>query len=427
MIHKIKKWQIIKLLPLFLAISYLHLFAEEPWATDQSQGKDLTIQLVTFGPGDIITTYFGHTAIIVKDIRLNYSRLYNFGLFSIEKDFLINFAKGRLIFYAGRARVANSLLRYSKENRDVIVQTLNLHPEKKLNIAKKLAWWVRPENNSYLYHHYLNNCSTIPRDILNEASDGKLYDTTKRPSQLTFRDFTKVYTSHKPFLMLLLMFLMNDSIDKPIAEWDGMFLPYELQDKINRVVVKNTTERESPIVAEEKFYFRAERKSIPEQVPSLTMFLLSVGIGIGILSLLISYFYIKNIRYFRTLFALYNILAGLVLGILGAALFLMSMFTDHVVTYHNENLFLANPLTLFLGMASMVWMLRKSSYSNILLTGWGVMAISSVLLLILKLFPPFDQYNAWEVALIIPINFSFVISHFLIRKHFKNREDKGKL
>ena len=42
-------------------------FAKPAWADGQSRGEDLHIFLVTFGVGDDIASWFGHTALMVRD------------------------------------------------------------------------------------------------------------------------------------------------------------------------------------------------------------------------------------------------------------------------------------------------------------------------------------------------------------------------
>ena len=53
------------------------------WMDGRSSPEDLLIQLVTIEPGDELYTWWGHAAIIVTDTRLNESRFYNYGLFSV--------------------------------------------------------------------------------------------------------------------------------------------------------------------------------------------------------------------------------------------------------------------------------------------------------------------------------------------------------
>ncbi len=406
---------------LFTALFSHVTAATIPWETGESRGEDLLIQLVTFGPGDVITTYFGHTAIIVHDKRLDIARLYNFGLFSIEKGFLVNFARGRLIFWAGDARVGPSLLRYARENRDIIIQNLDLPPSKRLEVAKKLAWWVLPGNNSYLYHHYLNNCATIPRDILDEAVDGQLAAATKAPSPMTFRDFTIRYTAHQPALMLLLMFLMNDSIDQPIMQWDDMFLPMELREKAGNLIISDSTYTH-PLVSSERTHFKSDRTPVPDQVPSFFLPFLIIGLLTGGLVFLLTRLMIKKYQPYKTMLAVLNSFIGLAFGIPGTALLLMSLFTDHTVTYYNENLFLANPVTLVAGVAALIWLFLRRGYYSLLFYCWILITAGTILLVLLKLLPAFDQDNAMVMAIIIPVTVASVLSQFQLRHTFKKRE-----
>lgn len=401
---------------IYLALSATLAYGNVPWAEGRSRGEDLQIKLVTFSPGDDITTYFGHTALVVQDARRDTSRYYNFGLFAFEKDFILNFVKGRLIFWAGDGRVGPSLLRYAQEGRDIIVQDLALSPRKKLEVARMLTWWVLPGNNSYLYHHYLNNCSTIPRDILDFAVDGQLAAATKIPSGKTFRDYTKQYTAREPLLMLLLMFLMNDSIDKPVTQWDGMFLPDELMKRIGQLVLTDSTGARYDFVTSEQVYHKSHRKPVPDSVPSYFWPTLLAGILWGGLAVAFAMGLVKQVRLSKTGFALLNILTGLILGIPGLGLTLISLFTDHQVTYYNENLFLANPVTFCIAFIAMVWLFQKKPYSKLLYASWAILSVSALMLLLLKLLPLFDQNNHLEMALILPVNLEFFAGHFMIRR-----------
>ena len=95
---------------------------------------------------------------------------------------------------------------------------------------------------------------------------------------------------------------------------------------------------------------------------------------------------------------------GLVLGIPGPALFIMWLVTDHTVTYHNENLFLANPLTLLAVPLGLQLMWGSTKARARLRRLWWVLAALGVLGLVLKVLPPFDQDNWRLIALILPIS-----------------------
>jgi hypothetical protein len=82
----------------------------------------------------------------------------------------------------------------------------------------------------------------------------------------------------------------------------------------------------------------------------------------------------------------------------------MSTFTDHTVTYGNENLFLANPLALAavpLGLAAAFGGGRRSR--RLLQLFWFVLAGLACVYLLLKLSPFFDQRNQAALATILPV------------------------
>src|SRR5512136_833896 len=86
---------------LCLSFESLSAQANSPtWENHFSRGEYLQIKLVTIDPGDELTMWWGHTALIVEDLRFNTSLFYNYGIFSFEQEnFLKNFAMGRLIFW----------------------------------------------------------------------------------------------------------------------------------------------------------------------------------------------------------------------------------------------------------------------------------------------------------------------------------------
>ena len=113
---------------------------------------------------------------------------------------------------------------YRRFDRDVRLQELDLEPSEALQIAKRLGTHVLPENMMYRYHHYNDNCSTRPRDIIDEAIGGQLKAATSGPSRMTLRDHTLRYSRVSPLMSLVLDYLQADSLDKPIiAQKDAYF------------------------------------------------------------------------------------------------------------------------------------------------------------------------------------------------------------
>jgi hypothetical protein len=116
-----------------------------PWGTGESQGEDLTITLATFGPGESLESWWGHSAMVVEDRRLRQARLYNYGMFDFSTGFVHKFVQGRLEFWvADTEYVQGTYDLYRRYNRDVRLQELNLTPAQRVVLAKSLADNVLP-------------------------------------------------------------------------------------------------------------------------------------------------------------------------------------------------------------------------------------------------------------------------------------------
>jgi hypothetical protein len=406
--------KLLKIILLFLLLHALWGQSSVPWATGQSKPRHLEIKLVTIGPGDDLTSWWGHNALIVQDTVLNSSRFYNYGLFSFkQKNFMFNFAMGRLWFWVGYSSVAASLDFYRKQNRDIDIQTLQLPPEKRMEIAAFLVNNVKPENCYYLYDHYYDNCATRIRDIINRATDGQLYQYSTQQSRMTLRQHTRCFT-HPYFCMdWLLMFLMNDTIDRQIRQWDAMFLPSELEKIISGISYQDSTGKQIALVSDSyTFNKRINGRSIPEKAP---VHYWPVGFFLGLfVSGLILFFAFLSRNGHPVYFKSSTVLAGLMLGLPGLVLFLLSVFTDHTVTYYNENLFLLNPLTFAVLIFSIGYFRDNKKCANWLAFLWYLHAILLCLFLILKLFPTFNQDNLLALVTVGPVTFTFALSHFFI-------------
>jgi len=379
-----------------------------PWAAGASRGEDLVVQLVTIGPSDPLYTWWGHSALIVEDGRLGVSRFYNYGLFSFEQErFVLNFAMGRLWFQVGASDTERELAFYRYLGRRIRIQTLNLSPQKRLEMALFLENNILPQNRTYLYDHYYDNCATRVRDLIDATVGGQLAAATAVSGRMSLREHTRRYTEHNFFMDWLLMFLMSEVIDHPITKWDEMFLPSEVERNVEALRYRDETGQVRPLVSESIVYFDApQARPVPDRASPIWFRALIPGLILGLPALLLGILVRKN-RSWR-LFGIYSSVIGLILGLPGGALFFMSTFTDHTVTYANENLFLANPLALAavpLGLATAFGRGKRSR--RLLQLFWFVLAALACVYLLLKLFAFFDQRNSGVLATILPLLFGF--------------------
>lgn len=404
-----------------LTIFFLGIFVLLFWNKLYSQtsfnlenGERLKIKLATIGPGDELTNWWGHNAVIVEDTVSGDSYFYNYGLYSFSDNFITNFVRGRLIFQVGAFQTEWAINYYRGENRSIRIQTLNLSPDKRLELARKLEDNIKPENRDYLYHHYLDNCATRIRDLIDRSVHGQLKDYTNVPARFTLRELTRRYAYHSYIWTWLLMFPMNDSIDKPMARWGDMFLPNEMENIFDDFAYVDSSGQEKPLVSEKVTIFESVgRTTIPEHPPNYIYYTLLISLAISLLVFVAAYLENKGIRLY---FGLLNLFLGAFIGILGLFLTLVSLFTDHVIAYYNENLFLTNPLSAIIPIVAIAYLFKKKWSEEWLRNLWYIHLALGILLLILKIFPLFDQDNSLALVTFMPLYVVFAISFYWRRR-----------
>jgi len=396
------KFQIIFILIFTPALIYS---SPVPWGNGQSKAEDLRFKLVTFGIGDDIPSYWGHIGLVVEDVRFKVTKIYNFGLFSFGDDFVYRFLKGELIFSAGAGSLPAYLSYYKNQKREIRISDLNIPLNNRIRLAEKLAWNALPENRDYVYDHYWDNCSTRLRDLLNEAFNGRLFEAADTTSRMNLRQHTRRYTSRNPFLDILLMYLMNDDIDKPIRVWDDMFLPDELETNLLQLNYEDADSSLQKAVSSRMVVYKPERDDVPAVPPVHWPWALLSGIFTALAGgLLVRWMVLKESLTARILTGSFNLLLGLVLGIPGLALAYFALFSHHTLAWYNENLLLANPFTFLIIPASIALLFNKTKARKWLACLWLIQAAGGLLAVLLKVFPAFDQDNLLVMAFMLPIN-----------------------
>jgi hypothetical protein len=396
--------------------------APAPWAQGRSRAQDLVVKLVTVEPGTPLYSWWGHSALIVEDPYLGASRFYNYGLFSIQKaDFVRNFIQGRLWFEVGAAATERELRAYRGDNRTVRIQTLDLVPERRLELAVFLETNILPENRAYLYDHYRDNCATRVRDLLDRMVDGQLAAAAAAPGRGTLRWQTRRFTAGHPLMNWLLMYLMSGGIDRPINHWEEMFLPLELERNVAGLRYVDPQGRERSLVSGQETWFQAaDREAVPERPPSYVLPALGLGALLGLGAAALGLWRAGKGRASRAFSGAYEVLLGLAIGLIGAILAYMSLFTDHTVTYGNRNLFLANPLHLAVVPLAVAAAAGTRAAGRWLTGLWSLLAALAMVSLALQAFPALRQDNWLAVALLLPVELGCAAAGWLAE--FKKRK-----
>ena len=186
----------------------------------------IVLEVLTVDPGNEIHNLWGHTGIHVYDPLIQRDLLFDYGRFRFGLDFGWRYLSGEPAYWLGVSEWTAAIRGFASENRTVSIQRIRLTEEKKREVLDYLYRNAQPKNRYYRYHHFLDNCTTRVRDLLDRASGGELRKKFENiPAGFTFRDRSIELTRSSIAVNLMLNLLLNAGADYPIDRWKAMFLP----------------------------------------------------------------------------------------------------------------------------------------------------------------------------------------------------------
>jgi hypothetical protein len=355
---------------------------------------------MTFGPGRQVWERFGHNAIWIHDPVHGTDEAYNYGLFDFaQENFVLRFIRGQMWYWMAGFPAERYVAQYEHDNRSVWVQELELPPRARGELQAFLQWNAEPEHRFYHYDYYRDNCSTRVRDAIDRALNGALRQQTATvPAGTTYRFHTQRLTANDPLVFTGLLLALGEGVDRPISEWEEMFLPLEMREHVRHVTVPGPNGTRLPLVRSERTLFESSAPPPPAVPPSWIPWYLALGAAIGGVAFLLA----GRVR--RSAAAWLGFLVvvggwGLVVGLAGLVLAGLWGLTDHAMAYCNENLLQVNPLALLLIPAAF-----QAVRENTRPAWWVALTLVglSLLGLLLKALPGFDQVNGPVIALALP-------------------------
>jgi hypothetical protein len=389
-----------------------------PPVRPSARPAELTVYLMTMGPGKAVWERFGHNAIWIHDPVQGTDKAYNYGLFDLrQENFLIRFLQGRMWYWMQGFPAQSYVELYRRANRSVWVQELEIPPLARRELQEFLEWNERPENRFYHYDYYRDNCSTRVRDALDRALGGRIrQETSGLPTGRTYRFHTRRLTANDPLVYTGLLLALGQPVDRPISAWDEMFLPLAMREHLRHISVPGSDGRPTPLVRSERTLFESTGTPPPDRPPFWLPIYLGIGVVLGSAIFGLAAWARRN-RLARTGLIVLGGGWALLVGTVGLILAALWGLTDHAAAYDNENLLQANLLAL-----GLLWLLPKavrgSARGKRALVLATIVAGLSLLGLVLKLLPAFYQVNGEIIALALPIHLG-VVAGFrrLLRSH----------
>lgn len=372
-------------------------------------GSEYRISVLTVGTGAEVWERWGHNMIRVRNDLTGEDLVYNWGMFSFAQEgFVTRFLMGRMNYWMAADETARTLRLYRHRDRTVIEQQLDLTPAQRLDLVNFLHWNAEEANRYYRYDYYIDNCSTRLRDALDHALGGALKDATSgADAGTTFRVETRRLSADDLPLYTGLMIGLGPFTDRPLSRWDEMFLPAKVMERLREIRVPGMEGATIPLVALEDTLYVSSAFPEPAPAPRKIPLYLVIGVLVGAGVLATAWSGRKR------LFLAVGGLVALLTGLAGAVLLFLMAFTDHSVTYGNENAFLLSFLALLLA-AVLRPAIHGNSGARRLVAGLAIAIAGLACCAVLIKLTPFGHQDDWElIALLLPIDLALAVGTLL--------------
>ena len=326
----------------YLTILFLILFCFIHSVSGQNEdalSADAQVSIVTIGPyHKELYAAFGHSAIRVYDPGKGIDLAYNYGTFDYDQpNFYLNFAKGHLLYKLSVQDYKRLRQYYIYYNRFIHEQILDLNQDQKQVVFDFLQNNGRPENASYNYDYFYDNCATRIRDVFVQTLGYAVrFESSHITSGRSIRELTDDYlVGHHPWGDLGIDLCLGLPMDKIMAPSEYMFIPDYIEYAFENGWIK-TAAGEKPLVSKKNIVFEpqtmVEKKTII--TPTLVFFVFFLVIAFVTRS--------QNKKMARGRYLDLSIFG--VVGLLGIFLSVLWFATDHKAAAGNMNLIWAFPL-----------------------------------------------------------------------------------
>lgn len=308
-------------------------------AQQQADAMDsVEVSLITCAPHQEIYSLYGHSAIRWHDFSSHPQDIaFNYGVFDFRRPhFVLRFTFGLTDYELGAYPFSAFCAEYAKRGSQVIEQVLNLNNAEKRRLRDALTENLRPENRVYRYNFFYNNCSTKPRDIIEQILDGQLQYDERPDYQPTFREMVHEHTSNHPWAAFGNDMLLGLKADLKTSRQEQEFLPENLMYDFSHARILNDNRA---LVKETRIPVKAGVQTVKHGVPftptQCAVFLLLICLSVSFCE----YRRKRTFKWWDLALMLATSIPGLVLTAM--------IFSQHPTTSLNLQLLLLNPLPLF--------------------------------------------------------------------------------
>ena len=324
-------------------------------------GHRFRVDVLTVEPGSEIYSAWGHTALRILDTKNRIDVVFDYGLFDFSETFWIRFLMGKPAFMVGAYPMVSTIRRYRNDNRRIFAQQIYLSDAEAEALLERMKVNLLPQNRTFLYHHYQDNCTTRVRDRVDASLRGEYRPFfAGRASPTNYRKASMHLLLGRPWLWFGTNLILGSTIDHPIDRWQEQFLPIHFMNALERFRKSGHEDKVAPI------------EVVLEPIASGFRIDVSAWWGLiaGLSILIFAFFgypllgpHARGARILgRSGYLIWHGIAGLC----GLVLSLAWAFTNHDTVFWNLNLLGYSPLLLVVPILHIYWK-RRDPRADLLL------------------------------------------------------------
>ena len=212
-------------------------------ARAQEFSDSLRISLLTCSPGPDAYERFGHTGLRIQDQRNpQLDVTFHYGVFSFNTPhFVYRFVKGETDYQLGAVYTQSFIEEYRQRGLGMTEQWLRLDSAQAQDMLQRLLINYRPENRTYRYSYFFDNCATRPYRLINASVGNTLRYDTAWVKDITLREMVQEKTHRNNWLDFGIALAVAARADQRAWFEEQMFLPDYLSLAVGNAKIEKST------------------------------------------------------------------------------------------------------------------------------------------------------------------------------------------
>lgn len=402
-------------LSLLVALFALIIFS--PARAQLAFSDSIRISLLTCSAGPDAYERFGHAGLRVQDLKQkDLDITFHYGVFSFNTpNFVYRFVKGETDYQLGAVYTRDFVNEYRRRGLGMMQQWLQLDSAQTQNMVERLLINYQPQNRTYRYSYFFDNCSTRPYRLIQAATGNSIrYDSTW-VNAIPLRQMVQEKTGTDNWLDFGIALAVAGRSDIPTIYEEQLFLPDYLSEAVNHAEIPTRIGEKTwyqPFVTSQDTLLMMQPEitdaiAAPDPIKPATVFavVLLIALILGALEFRDRKMQTRGKalnRGIRICAKGFDTAFFLFLGITGIIVWFLNFFSEHPAVDHNLNCFWLLPTHVI--MAVLLWFKSLRRLCHIY---FGITFAAVIIYVILD----------WNIGQYCPAPFLLILATILVRSY----------